>query len=208
MLTSKTIASAVMLALAAAIALLTASVSVGVIEDLSRDDVERQLRLTGHEWVGVKADGLNIVLTGIAEDEATRFQALREVARVVDAGRLQDQISIHTPEPVRPPDFSIEILQNEDGISLIGLVPASTDIEAIAQAIADNSGGQPVAELVDQANYPAPENWDLSVNFAVLALSVLDRSKISVSAGQVDIVASSESEAEKRRLDTLVVMTV
>jgi OOP family OmpA-OmpF porin len=198
----KTIASLMMFAVAAGAALLTAALAVGVIEARSQKEVARVLALTGHDWVRVEADGLRIVLTGEAKDEANRFSALREAASIVDSARLADEITIHRPEPITPPEFSIEILQNDDGISLIGLVPLTTDIEDVATRIAENSGGQPVSELVDQADYPAPAQWDLSVDYAILALTVLDRSKISVAPRRVDIVASVESAQQKRQLDT------
>lgn len=198
----KTIASLMMFAVAAGAALLTAAIAVGIIEARSQTEVARILSLTGHDWVNVQADGLRIVMTGEAKDEANRFSALREAASVVDSARLSDQITIHRPEPIKPPEFSIEILQNDEGISLIGLVPLTTDIEDVATRIAENVGGQPVSELVDQADYPAPAQWDLSVNYAILALTVLDRSKISVAPRRVDIVASVESAAQKRQLDT------
>ena len=193
----------VALILGAVFALLTAWVSANVIESRSQGDVARVLELSGHDWVTVEADGLQVKLGGTAPDEASRFRALAAAGTVVDASRVIDQMGIEDPDAITPPRFSIEILRNDEGISLIGLVPASMDRETIVQSIQQLSGSKKVADLLDSADYPTPEGWDKALAFGLDALGNLPRSKISIAAGHVAIKAISDSPEEKKRLESL-----
>jgi len=187
---------------AAALAVLTATLSVSAIENRSERDVEHVLNFDGHNWATVKADGLQVILSGEAADEATRFSALSAAGRVIDSMRLVDMMEVAKVEALKPPRFSIEILRNEDGISLIGLVPKAMDRQSMVRnitAIADNST---VTDLLNVADYPAPATWDSAIEYGILALADLPRSKISVSADLVTINAISDSAAEKRTLES------
>ncbi len=192
------IAAFAVLAFAAALSVLTASIAVEIIEDRSRADVERILGLNGLDWAQVTADGLQIRLRGEAPDEAARFQAIREAGTIIDAARVIDEMDVEVKDPVLPPRFSIEILRNADGISLIGLMPASDDENDIVSRIDALAPDVPVANLLDYAAYPPPEQWSVSVDYGLSALGLLKRSKISIRAGRVDIRAISDSIAQKR----------
>ncbi len=99
------------------------------------------------------------------------------------------------------PRFSIEILRNDAGISLIGLVPAAMDRAAMADTITGLAGGADVTDLLESADYPVPGGWPQALSYALDALGQLPRSKISVASDRVEITAISDSGAEKRRLE-------
>ncbi len=82
--------------------------------------------------------GYRCILRGSAPDEATRFRALSLAGTMVDAARVIDMMDVADPEPIVPPRFSIEILRNDDGISLIGLIPATMDREATLDRISES----------------------------------------------------------------------
>ncbi len=192
-----------LIALGLAITLATAAsvVAVRTIEKRSQFDVHRVLDLNGFDWVDVAVDGLQVKLSGSAPDEATRFRALTLAGTIVDAARVIDMMDVADPEPIVPPRFSIEILRNDDGISLIGLIPAAMDREATVERITGLANGTTVTDLMEIADYPAPANWDAALEFGLEALANLPRSKISIAAAGVDIKAISDSAAEKRRLE-------
>ena len=192
----------VALAAAALLAIATAMMAVTRIEQGAHREVGRVLLADGQDWTDVQVDGLQVTLSGTAPDEATRFRALRLAGTIVDATRVIDAMQVVPAKAIEAPRFSIEILRNEAGISLIGLVPGAMDRAAVAKTIADLAGGAEVTDLLEAADYPVPGGWVRALNFALDALAKLPRSKISVAADRVEITAISDSTTEKRRLET------
>ncbi|WP_421701707.1 OmpA family protein [Aliiroseovarius sp.] len=188
--------------LAALISVLAAWISIGVIERVSQEVVEDALVLQGHEWVEVETDGLQVFLSGIAPSEGDRFRALSIAGTRVDAGRLIDQMDVVAAAAITPPRFSVEILRNDAGISLIGLIPAETDRPALMRRIRGIAGDTNVTDLLETADYPVPSRWNEALEFAIDALAILPRSKISVDAQRVAITAISDSAVQKRRWET------
>ena len=189
------------LVLGGVLSLATALVAANIVEKRAREDVTRILGLNGQDWVQVEADGLQITLTGTAPDEATRFRALSLAGTVVDSSRVNDMMEVAESAGLTPPRFSVEILRNDAGISLIGLIPAGMDRETVISSLGDITGGTEVTDLLDVADYPAPEGWDTALSYGLGALAELPKSKISISAGRVEVIAISGSAEEKRRLE-------
>lgn len=187
---------------AGGLSLLAANFSADLVETASKTAVLTELDAASLTWAEVDTNGLQVFLFGTAPDEATRFQALSAAGRVVDTSRVIDQMLVEEPEQLAPPRFSVEILRNDAGISVIGLVPQSTDREALLDAYRDIADGGEVTDLLEIADFPAPEGWETALQFAGTALSDLPRSKISVEAGMVEIKAMTDSPEARSRLET------
>lgn len=185
----------------AGIAVIVATIVVGAIERRTAQEVRSALALGGQDWVSVEADGLLVRLTGTAETEAIRFRALSVAGTVVDAARVIDAMEVRPAAQMRPPDFSVEILRNDDGISLIGLIPAAGDREAVVTRLSELAGAGRVSDMLETADYPAPETWQPALDFGLASLSRLPRSKISITPERVTITAITTSAAEKARLE-------
>lgn len=183
------------------LAFLAAIWAVSVIENRSTAAIRSVLEDAGIEWAEVQADGLQVTLTGTAPTEATRFRALSLAGTVVDASRVVDAMEVTPANAIAAPRFSVEILRNDDGVSLIGLVPSTTDRETLVQEISGAAGGADVTDMLETANYTAPDGWDAALDYGMSAVKILPRSKISIAADRVAITALSDSEAEKRRLE-------
>ena len=188
--------------IAAAISVYSAQFAVGFVEDRSVVSVQEDLIDEGHTWASVVGDGLQIILEGTAPTEADRFRAIATAGGVVDASRVIDNLTIKEAERITAPEFAIEILRNDRGVSLIGLIPASTDRIKLARDINRIADDKPVTDLLEVADYPQPETWDDALSYAIRALGQLERSKISVTAKRVSIDAISESSDQKRVLET------
>lgn len=186
---------------AAVAALLVSFEAVGNIEAGAKADIESRFRMEGIEQVSVVTDGLQVTLSGTVANETERFRAISATGNVVDSARVVDQIDVAAAIPVRPPHFSIEILRNDQGISLIGLIPAATNEKGLSRRIAEIADGARVANLLESADYPKPDNWEQSLTFALDALGHLARSKISVAADQVKITAIADSIEEKNSFE-------
>jgi OOP family OmpA-OmpF porin len=179
-----------------------AGFAVNVVEDQSELGVRRALDAQLMHWAEVEANGLQVFLTGEAPSEAVRFNALSTAGTVVDAARVIDQMSVKDSADLLAPTFSVEILRNDSGISLIGLVPASTDRATLLKIIRPLAAEGRATDLLEVADYPVPTEWDQSMDFALEALEFLPRSKISVSAGMVEIKAMADSAKSKRKLES------
>ncbi len=183
--------------------LVSAYFAVQMVESASKSGVLNELDREGLTWAEVDTNGLQVFLIGTAPDEATRFQALSTAGRVVDAARVIDQMLVEEPDDLTSPTFSLEILRNDAGISVIGLVPASTDRAALVESFAALVGEDgTVSDLLEAADFPAPEGWDRTLRYATGALGDLPRSQISVEADRVAIKAMTGSDEARRRLET------
>ncbi|MFN3661140.1 OmpA family protein [Yoonia sp.] len=188
-------------AVAAAGSVAAAQLTVSTVEERSVEAVQETLVENGHDWAEVLGDGLQVILEGTAPTEAVRFRAISAAGGVVDASRVIDNLSVADSADFTPPDFKIEILRNDSGVSLIGLIPATTNRDAFARRIARISQDKPVTDLLETGDYPVPETWRAAVDFALEALEMLPRSKISVNAERVVVNGISDSAAEKRQLE-------
>jgi OOP family OmpA-OmpF porin len=189
-------------ATAAGTALVAAYFAVGAIETASERIVKAALVREGLDWAEVDSDGLQVFLHGTAPDEAQRFNALSVAGTEVDTTRLIDQMLVEETAPILAPRFSVEILRNDAGLSLIGLIPATTDREALMRRMTRATGGAEVSDFLEVADYPAPEGWEDALRFAVEALEDLPRSKISITGESVAIKAVAEDTPALRRLES------
>lgn len=191
----------IVFAAAAAVCLVAAQVTVSQVEQRSVQAVQETLVDQGHEWASVLGDGLQVILEGEAPTEAVRFRAISAAGGQVDASRVIDNLSVRDSARVVPPEFAIEILRNNSGVSLIGLIPASTDRELLTRQIQNIADGLPVTDLLETGDYPEPETWRAAVNYSLRALRLLTKSKISVHSDRVIVNAIADSPEEKRQLE-------
>lgn len=192
--------------LAAGLMISVAYAAARVIESRTTNVVTARLAEAKIDWVNVQADGLQVRLTGTAPNEAARFRAVNMVGSLVDSSRIRDGLDVTPASAVKAPDFSVQMLRTEDGIQLIGLMPetpgdGAMSEAALAEAAAALTPGTELTNLLETANYPAPETWGLALAFGLEALERLERSKVSVGADVVEVTAISDSEAQKRRLE-------
>lgn len=190
-------------AVALGVAFVAAVFAVNAIERRTHAGIVRALGVEGlRDWSSVTVDGLRVELSGTAPDEGARFRALAAAGRVVDAARLTDDMAVAAGPDAVPPAFSLEILRNDDGVSLIGLLPRGTDRAELLSRVARIAGTDRVADFLEQVDHAAPAAWGPSLDYALAALDRLPRSKISAAPGLVEITAISDSPAEQRRLET------
>lgn len=197
LLTTAAVASALVLSA------FVAGGSATIIEKRSRLAVRVALESAGISWVRTEADGLQVILLGTAPSEAARFRAITIAGTVVDSARIVDSTDVESTAAIAPPQFSLEMLRNDDGISLIGLVPAETDRKALIEGLQAALGDQgTVTDMLERADYPVPAGWQMALDFAVETLKTLPRAKISVDPGRVEVQAITDSPTEKARIET------
>jgi OmpA-OmpF porin, OOP family len=199
---------AIAIAIAAAVSFLGASFIADYVERTTTREVVAALKDDGFDWVSVRSDGLLVLVSGPAPKEAARFNALATVKRIVSSDRVLDSIKVVDPDDLRPPRFSLELLRNDDGISLIGLIPDKTGRAKILGSIDDIDHETTVTDMLETADYTEPDGWNAALDFALSSLQSLPRSKISVTPEKVTITAITDSQAEKARIEKLLLKTI
>lgn len=188
-------------ATAAALSVVVAGFAATGMERGSETAVRQVLDDSGFGWAEVTADGLSVILEGTAPDEAERFAAKSQVGTVVDGSRIIDNMQVTPSRGIAPPKFSAEILRNDSGISIIGLVPSGTNRERVIHQVERLANTGHVADFLESTTYAAPKGWAAAMRFGLDALALLPNSKISVKPGAVSITATSNSPEEKRKLE-------
>jgi len=183
---------------AGALCTVAAGFAVTLIEENSKTAVLRALDKESLTWADADTNGLQVFLIGTAPTEAERFKAVSTAGSIVDATRVIDQTEVADREAFAAPRFSIEILRNDSGISLIGLIPEGSTSAEMREDVAKLASGGKVSDLLESAQYPAPEGWAPAMELGLKALRLLPRSKISIDAGNVSVTAMADSPEEKR----------
>lgn len=198
-----TIATLAAFALAAAGSAAAAWVGATVVEGISRDAVLARLHEADLDWAQVRTDGLQLVLSGTAPDEPARFRAITRAGGVVDPERVIDAMEVAARDAVTAPRFSLEILRNEDEVSVIGLVPTEGGVETLNRMLsrAGGSARLEVTNMVETADYPVPATWETTLRFALSTLDDLPRSKVSVAPGRVTVTAVADSDEAKTQIE-------
>ncbi len=171
------------------------------VETAALTDISLVLAQTGQDWAEVQVDGLQVTLTGTAPDEATRFSALSAAGSVVDASRIIDAMEVAAAAEIEAPDFAVEILKNDDGISVIGLVPTESDPATILERARRIAGTAQITDLLESADFAPPPGWERALAFGLDALDDLNRAKVSITPARVSITAVAETPEQKRRIE-------
>ncbi|ATQ55698.1 OmpA family protein [Paracoccus yeei] len=199
----RAVAAASLIALAAAggLSYLAAREAADFIETRSAADVAQAMAGGGFDWARVSTDGLIVRLTGTAPDEVQRFRAKSRAEAVVQPGRVVDDIEVAARAALEPPDFGIELLRNDDGVSVLGLLPRAQDRAALVAGLRRATGGKPVSDLVETADYPVPPGWDDALAFGLRATQLAPRAKVSVAPGRVVVRAVTDSAGARADLE-------
>ncbi|MDN3712394.1 BON domain-containing protein [Paracoccus cavernae] len=120
--------AATVLALAAAggLSVFAATAAADLLEERLGNEARAALSEAGYDWASVEVQGLQVRLQGTAPNEVQRFRAMLVAEGAVDAGRVIDQFEVAQSTVAKAPDFEVELLRNDEGISIIGLVPAGS----------------------------------------------------------------------------------
>ena len=171
------------------------------VEQETEARIGAALRDASASWVRLSTDGLLVELSGEAPDETARLRALTVVKQLVDERRVRDLTSVRTANPIPDPAFSLELLRNDDEVSLIGLAPEDDGRAAITASLARAGLSQDVTDMLETAAHPVPPGWGESLDFGLAILADLPRAKISVAPGKVGVIAVADSEERRAAIE-------
>ncbi|MGE4611357.1 MAG: OmpA family protein [Paracoccaceae bacterium] len=180
-------------------AAVVADFAVGVLEETTQRNTKSSLVASGQNWAQVDTDGTLVFVTGMAPDSQKRIQAFDAISSVVSIGRIRETMTVEERIPAIAPNFALEILRSGTDVSLIGLSPNEGQTDTIRQAIA-NIDGVSLIDMKESTQWDAPDGWHAALAFGAEIMSRVERAKISIIPGEVDLTAVVKSDAEKRLL--------
>jgi OmpA-OmpF porin, OOP family len=161
--------------------------ATGWVERATASEMHVALDAAGQTWAGVVVDGLQVTLSGAAPDETSRFRALEVARQVVDARRITDATTVRAAARVAPPPFVLELLRNDDDVSLIGLVPEEGGRDLIRAGLGAGGLSEHVTDMLETASDPPPDGWREALGFGLAVVGQLPRAKVSVQPGRTSV---------------------
>lgn len=194
-------ATVLALTVAGGLSVFAATTAANLLEERLGREARAALSQAGYDWAEIEVSGLQVRLQGTAPNEVQRFRALLVAEGAVDAGQVIDQLQVAQSTAVTAPDFEVELLRNDEGISIIGLVPAGLERDDLTSDLKKATGAAKVTDLLEIADYAVPEGWDAAFAFGLKAAEFAPRAKISIAPGRVTVTAITDSRQEKAELE-------
>lgn len=183
-----------------------AEFSVDHFENRKQAQVHELLSDSGLEWAMANPDGMQVVLTGEAPDEAARFRAITLVSQTTNPAHIRDNMTVAPPEDLPLLAYEVEILRSGDTVLMHGLVPAGPDAPVDFQTrVAAIDPVDHVSDVLTQSLSPAPEGWGDAAEIGLAALADLADVRVEITPGRVRVdgvaPAGTDAEAWRRRIE-------
>ena len=178
-----------------------AFVLVNYFEKKTLEVVLKETSDTELSWLEVSTDGTRVIVSGFAPDEANRFIATSKISSIINSERIIDQIIIKkqiTPSTI---EYVLEILRDDNHISVIGFVPTNLQSKKLIAKLKVIAKDLEVRNLLEVSSFPITDAWKKTLDYAIASVELLPNSKISIAKEEIWISALSESIDDKIRIE-------
>ena len=178
-----------------------AFVLVNYFEKKTLEVVLKETSDTELSWLEVSTDGTRVIVSGFAPDEANRFIATSKISSIINSERIIDQIIIKkqiTPSTI---EYVLEILRDDNHISVIGFVPTNLQSKKLIMKLKVIAKDLEVRNLLEVSSFPITDAWKKTLDYAIASVELLPNSKISIAKEEIWISALSESIDDKIRIE-------
>ncbi|MCF6204492.1 MAG: OmpA family protein [Methylococcaceae bacterium] len=165
------------------------------------------------KWATARADGRDIILTGIAPTEESRQQAADIASSVEGVLNVDNKITVaytsETPEiisstPTTPVSqnspYESEFSRNASGIVLSGSVPNQEQRKKLLRLARDKFGDGNVTDfLIIKSG--APKNWYQTASSAIKNLVLLHDGVVAITDKQVKIIGRVVDDTAKQKIE-------
>nr|WP_226898355.1 OmpA family protein [Mangrovicoccus algicola] len=176
------------LGVAAAGACGLALLGVDHLESRNGTEVRTALAAEGLDWAVVAPDGLKIVLSGTAPDEAARFRALTVAGRTANPAHIRDRMAVAAPQDMPELSYVLEVLRNGDSVLMHGLIPAGReggdDIVGTLRALLPEAE---ISDIVTESLARSSEGWRDAAALGVKALTELPDVRVEITPGALTV---------------------
>ena len=178
-----------------------AFVLVNYFEKKTLEVVLKETSDTELGWLEVSTDGTRVIVSGFAPDEANRFIATSKISSIINSERIIDQIIVKkqiTPSTI---EYVLEILRDDNHISVIGFVPTNLQSKKLIAKLKVIAKDLEVRNLLEVSSFPITDAWKKTLDYAIASVELLPNSKISIAKEEIWISALSESIDDKIRIE-------
>ena len=178
-----------------------AFVLVNYFEKKTLEAVLKETSDTELSWLEVSTDGTRVIVSGFAPDEANRFIATSKISSIINSERIIDQIIVKkqiTPSTI---EYVLEILRDDNHISVIGFVPTNSQSKKLIAKLKVIAKDFEVRNLLEVSSFPITDAWKKTLDYAIASVELLPNSKISIAKEEIWISALSESIDDKIRIE-------
>ena len=178
-----------------------AFVLVNYFEKKTLEAVLKETSDTELSWLEVSTDGTRVIVSGFAPDEANRFIATSKISSIINSERIIDQIIVKkqiTPSTI---EYVLEILRDDNHISVIGFVPTNLQSKKLIAKLKVMAKDLEVRNLLEVSSFPITDAWKKTLDYAIASVELLPNSKISIAKEEIWISALSESIDDKIRIE-------
>ena len=178
-----------------------AFVLVNYFEKKTLEAVLTETSDTELSWLEVSTDGTRVIVSGFAPDEANRFIATSKISSIINSERIIDQIIVKkqiTPSTI---EYVLEILRDDNHISVIGFVPTNLQSKKLIAKLKVLAKDLEVRNLLEVSSFPITDAWKKTLDYAIASVELLPNSKISIAKEEIWISALSESIDDKIRIE-------
>ena len=178
-----------------------AFVLVNYFEKKTLEAVLTETSDTELSWLEVSTDGTRVIVSGFAPDEANRFIATSKISSIINSERIIDQIIVKkqiTPSTI---EYVLEILRDDNHISVIGFVPTNLQSKKLIAKLKVIAKDLEVRNLLEVSSFPITDAWKKTLDYAIASVELLPNSKISIAKEEIWISALSESIDDKIRIE-------
>ena len=178
-----------------------AFVLVNYFEKKTLEAVLTETSYTELSWLEVSTDGTRVILSGFAPDEANRFIATSKISSIINSERIIDQIIVKKQITPSTLEYVLEILRDDNHISVIGFVPTNSQSEKLIAKLKVIAKDFEVRNLLEVSSFPITDAWKKTLDYAISSVKLLPNSKISITKEEIWILALSESIDDKIRIE-------
>ena len=152
-------------------------------------------------WLEVSMDGTQIIVGGFAPDEANRFSAISKISSVINPERIINQIIVKKQNIPLKLDYVLEILRDDDYVSVIGFIPSKLQSDELISKLEVITKEMKVHNLLEISSFPITDAWKTTLDYAIDSVKILPNSKVSIAKEEIWISALSESADDKIRIE-------
>jgi OOP family OmpA-OmpF porin len=152
-------------------------------------------------WLEVSMDGTQIIVGGFAPDEANRFSAISKISSVINPERIINQIIVKKQNIPLKLDYVLEILRDDDYVSVIGFIPSKSQSDELISKLEVITKEMKVHNLLEISSFPITDAWKTTLDYAIDSVKILPNSKVSIAKEEIWISALSESADDKIRIE-------
>jgi len=178
-----------------------AFVLVNYFEKKTLEAVLTETSDTELSWLEVSTDGARVIVSGFAPDEANRFIATSKISSIINSERIIDQIIVKKQITPSTLEYVLEILRDDNHISVIGFVPTNSQSKKLIAKLKVIAKDFEVRNLLEVSSFPITDAWKKTLDYAIASVELLPNSKISIAKEEIWISALSESIDDKIRIE-------